>query len=255
VSNSSSEAKLNVSDDALKALASVRIYFGHQSVGYDIMKGVEEVVRQHPGAGLRIVDTHDPTELAAPVFAHSLNGENKKPLLKISAFAELMDNELNGAVDVAFFKFCYVDIQPDTDVVKLFEAYRDSMASLAARHPATTFVHVTSPVTTIQSGPTAWIKGALGRPDGYAVANVNRARFNDLLISEYGGRAPLFDLAAVEATWENGDRRTFSSDGRSYGALVEAYTDDGKHLNERGGRWVAVRFIEFLAEVVGERTS
>ena len=234
-----------VSDAQLRALATQRIYFGHQSVGFDIVKGVEEILAGLGDHGIRVVEVHDSSGMASPVFAHASIGENEKPLSKIAAFGDFVGNQLRGAVDIAFFKFCYVDIKPETEVEALFQNYRNAMRVLQLQYPGVRLLHLTAPLTVIQSGPKAWIKGIIGRPDLHALANVKRARYNDLLRGEYGAQS-VFDLAAVESTWEDGRRRTFVVDGANYGALIEDYSHDGRHLNERGRRWAAQNLLAFL---------
>lgn len=240
-----------VSDAQLRTLASQRIYFGHQSVGFDMIAGVDEVLSELGAHGVRVVELNDAGVMPEPVFAHASIGENEKPLSKIAAFGDVVGNRLGGALDIAFFKFCYVDIKPQTDVEALFRSYRDAMRELQQRFPDLRLVHLTAPLTEIQSGPKAWIKGIIGRPDLHALANVQRARYNELVRAEYAAQS-VFDLAAVESTWENGQRRTFVVDGRTYDALVEDYTHDGRHLNQRGRRWVAQNLLAFLGSLEAE---
>lgn len=237
-----------ISEAQLRTLATQRIYFGHQSVGFDIVAGVDEVLAELGAHGVRVVELHAAAGMSAPAFTHASIGENEKPLSKIAAFGDVVGNELGGALDIAFFKFCYVDIKPQTDVETLFRNYRDAMRELQQRYPDVRLLHLTAPLTVIQSGPKAWIKGIIGRPDLHALANLQRARYNELVRAEYAAQE-VFDLAAVESTWENGHRRTFVVDGRTYDALVEDYTHDGRHLNQRGRRWVAQNLLAFLGNL------
>lgn len=232
----------------LKAVAERRIYFGHQSVGAEIVKGLGDLSSGTPEK-LRVVEGAGSDALAEPGFCHSLNGENEKPLLKIDAFERTMDGPLSGQVDIAFFKFCYVDIRPDTDVSALFERYHAAMTALKERHPSVTFVHVTSPLTTVQPGWKVALKRLLRRPQSDYTANVKRAEYNELLVGSYSGREPLFDLAAAESTWPDGTRHTFSYEGKEWPALIDAYSYDGRHLAEGGRRWVAAHLLAELARI------
>lgn len=235
----------------LGRVARQRVYFGHQSVGYNIVEGLEALAREHPGAGLRLVEGRSPAVLSTPAFAHAKNGRNQEPLSKIADFAESLEGGgLGDVVDVAFFKFCYVDFPPGADVEGIFAAYRETMARLRARFPRTRFVHVTSPLTVVQSGPKALIKRLLGRPLGGAEANAARERFNALLREAYAGREPVLDLAAVEATGPDGRRTTFNHQGRELPALVPEYASDGKHLNQAGARHVALALLRVLSDAV-----
>jgi hypothetical protein len=123
------------------------------------------------------------------------------------------------------------------------------MARLRQAFPGVRFVHVTSPLTVVQSGPKAWIKRLMGRPLGGVAANVSRERFNALVRKEYAGREPLFDLAQVESRLPDGRTVTFQEGGTTYPALADGYASDGKHLNDLGARWVGLHFLEALAAV------
>jgi hypothetical protein len=236
-------------------LAAEKFYFGHQSVGYDVVNGIADLVKLDPRIGLKVVETSDLAAFDAPVFAHSKNGENKKPDVKIAAFESALDGGLGGRVDVAFFKFCYVDITPETDVEKLFAAYRESMGRLRDRFPSTRFIHLTSPVTVVEAGPKAWAKRVLGRPLAGEEANVARSRFNALLRASYEGKEPVFDLAAAESTYPDGRQASFDWKGASYPRLIPAYSYDGRHLNEVGRQWVAAHLLRFLAELPAPAAS
>lgn len=237
-----------VSDEQLDRLAGRRIYFGHQSVGYDIVQGIGDILAARGDHGIRIVESKDPGAFEAPVFAHSAIGANEKPLTKVAEFSSFVRERLHGAVDVAFFKFCYADVRSETDVDKLFEAYRDSMGALSEAFPAVHLVHVTTPLTVIQSGPKAWLKQFVGRPDLHALANVRRAQLNALIFEAFQGQ-PVFDLAHWESTWESGEARSFDHEGRTFRSLVDDYSYDGKHLNQRGRRWIAAHLLAFLSRL------
>ena len=236
-----------MTDSAWQSLATKRIFFGHQSVGANIMDGVGDVVRDEPRIGLRVAEGEDALNGGGGVFAHARIGRNGDPVLKTDEFARLIEGPLRGKVDVAFHKYCYADFSETTDVAAVFDHYRKSMARLRAEFPGVDFVHVTTPLVRVQSGPKAAIKQLLGRPlRGYG-GNFARERFNGLMRQAYGGREPLFDLAAIESTRPDGRRETIRSGGHSAYALVPAYTTDGSHLNETGRRRVAEELLVFLA--------
>jgi hypothetical protein len=235
---------------ARERLAQKRIYFGHQSVGTNIAKGVEALGGEYPDLRLRLAETRSPGALVDPVFAHAMNGRNGDPLGKIADFVESLERGgLGSRADIAFFKFCYVDFGPGTDVEGIFAEYRSTMARLRRAFPNVTFVHVTTPLTVVQSGPRALLKKILGQRLGGAEANIVRHRFNTLMRQEYAGREPLFDLAAVESTAPGGRAVTFRDGGASYPALASEYSSDGKHLNAKGARWAAAHLLGTLAEI------
>lgn len=226
----------------LARLETRKIYFGHQSVGFNIVDGIRDV---KPSLALR--ETRDPADFNGPVFAHARNGRNAAPLSKIEDFASTVRAGIGGRAEIAMFKFCYVDVNPQTDIKGMFEQYRRTMNELKDSYPGTTFVHITIPVTVVQSGPKAWVKQVLGKPLWGADANVKRAQFNRMMLAEYGGKEPVFDLAKFEATAADGSVFSFKAGGDTALALRTDYTDDGEHLNPAGRRWVAQQFLSFLS--------
>lgn len=232
----------------LQALARKRIYFGHQSVGYNLVEGLEALARSQPGLSLKIVESRSPDALATPSFTHGKNGVNHEPLTKVRDFAETLEaGGLGPRVDVAFFKFCYVDFQADTDVEKVFGEYRSTVARLRAAYPDVRFVHVTAPLTVVRTGLKVWLNNLRGKKPWGADANVARERFNALLRGQYAGKEPIFDLAAVESTRPDGTVQTFDLDGRKHPGLVPEYSSDGNHLNDAGSRWAAAHLVATLA--------
>ncbi len=240
----------NVPASVWKTLSDKRIFFGHQSVGSDLLDGVRDLMATHPQIRLNVVTIERPDELSGPMLAHTRVGRNTDPQSKIDAFVKWIEGGVGDKADVAFFKFCYVDFAPETDVEALFASYAQTMARLKAAYPNTTFVHVTTPLMAMQAGPKAWVKRLLGRPVRGTIDNVVRCRFNTMLLAAYEGTEPVFDLAGAEATWPDGRRPVLEVDGSTFCAMVPSYTDDGGHLNPQGRRRVAEQFLVCLAALV-----
>lgn len=199
-------------------LASLRVAFGHQSVGYDILAGVEDIARATPALKFNIVESASLS--SSPGIAHFRAGKNEFPLTKIDDFVRVIDGAGAAAPDVALVKFCYIDANPATDVRGVFARYRDALAGLRARHPRTTFLHVTMPLRTVQTGWKVRVKNLIGRPIGGYADNTKRHEYNELLRAEYRGREPVFDLAAIESTRADGSRMSFTANGQPAFALV-----------------------------------
>ncbi|NVJ22569.1 hypothetical protein HUW62_15210 [Myxococcus sp. AM011] len=243
-------AKAAETSAPLEKLASRRIFFGHQSVGGNLLDGVKQIPASSQGLAPRVVEVKNPTESLAPgTLAHALVGQNEKPESKIADFERMMDAGLAKSTDVAFFKFCYIDFNGATDSRALFEKYRVSLEGLKARHPGTTFVHVTAPLTTVQRGAKAWLKELLGRPVWGIAENVRREMFNELMRKAYGGKEPLFDLARLESTAPDGTRETYELNGQTWPAMVPGYSDDGGHLNATAQARLAKELLNFLASL------
>ena len=232
----------------LNQVAAKTIFFGHQSVGWNIIQGIEELLQAQPGASLTLTQAENLEGMPGPAFFHSEVGENGDPLSKLQAFERLVRAGIGERADVAFFKFCYVDFDQNTDVAQLFTAYQQTMAALSRDYPQTTLVYVTTPLTTADQGVKAVFKSLLGRNE-VALANLKRQQFNELLRREYAGTGALFDLAASEATDPAGNVCSVTVAQQTVPCLVAAYSDDGGHLNERGRQVVATQLLKFLARL------
>lgn len=240
----------DIPESIWKTLAEKKLYFGHQSVGLNILDGIRDLMTENSLIKLNIVETLDPADFDAPLFAHSTIGKNMYPQSKIDAFADVLENGIGERADVAFFKFCYLDFHSNTHVDEVFEQYKDTISYLQEKFPEVTWVHSTVPLTSQQTGPKAWVKKLLGKPlRGYEY-NIKRNRFNALIRAEYEGKDPIFDLAKIESTLPDGKRESFTRDGGTYYSLIQDYTDDGSHLNEIGRRVVAEKFLIFLANIL-----
>ncbi len=232
----------------LERIGAMRTYFGHQSVGYNIVDGIADLSAQ-AGVAVPIAEVSDSLAGAPAAFLHGRVGENGAPVRKLEAFARVLGAAPSSGVDVALVKFCYVDFGAGSDPRAIFGRYQATIAALRAQHPATTFVHVTVPLTTIQGGLKGWVKRLLGR-EPYGVSdNLVRESYNALLRGAYAGREPLVDIARVETTTADGSPWTVEWNGKQVPAMVPAYTEDGGHLNREGRRRVARELISVLANL------
>ena len=236
----------------LEVLSRRTVYFGHQSVGTNILEGVRELAAKE-NVTLRIEERSSAAGMAPGTVGHGLIAENSDPMRKLRSFAAALSP--GASLDLALMKFCYVDVGAETDVAALFAAYRTTLRGLRARHPRTAFVHATVPLTTVQGGVKAMVKWLLGQPPYGFLENAKREEFNALLRQAYLGREPLFDLARVESTSPDGLAETVFWNGRSVSALVGAYTDDGGHLNREGRARVARALVATLAAAVPASAS
>ncbi len=227
------------------SLAKKKIYFGHMSVGFNILDGVRDLMQEARGAKLNIVETSDPAAFGGPIFAHSPIGKNGYPLTKLEQFRTILESGVGDKADIAFFKFCYVDIHGGTDVGALIKAYDKTIQGLQARFPKLTIAVVTAPLTAIPAGPKTSLKKLLGQGEPDKTANVKREIFNAHLRDQYGKL--VYDLAALESTLPTGERAAFEMDGKTAYALWPSFTDDGGHLNATGRRIAAAALLRLLA--------
>jgi len=239
----------SISAEALDALAGKRIFFGHQSVGWNIIDGLRDVAMQKARNGFNFVEAREIG--SKPGFYHAGIGSNGDPLGKIADFEAIIRGGMGGKVDIAFMKLCYVDVVAGTDVATVFAAYLDAMNRLDAEYPGTTFVRVTVPLMVDQrdKGFKPFVKRLLGRPvrdDG----NLERQWINDMIRADCSNSGRhLYDLAKIESVASDGSRITLTKSGESYYTLRDEYSSDGGHLNEKGRQSTALELLSVLSMV------
>ena len=232
---------------SLAKVSRTRAFFGHQSVGMNMLDGVSGVYAAHGMAPPTIEQGGTQPSKDGGFIDHVFIGQNENPLLKIQDFDAQMRAGIGEQVDVAMMKFCYVDITSNTDVNTLFATYRQTMAALQRDFPKVTFVHVTVPLMTdppLLSRLKSLLTGSSqsGPPD-----NLARERLNDLIRHEYAGDH-LLDLAAIESTAPDGSRTGGTYQGQQYYRLYDGYASDPGHLNSEGARIAATAWLKATAQ-------
>ena len=245
-------------DPALRAqleqLAQRRVFFAHQSVGANLIEGLQALARDN-GVALQVRDVARDPNVPNQTFGHVFVGENGKPLAKLDEYRDRLTKQQSSPPELALVKLCFLDFTASTDPNAVFVRYQSDLAVLRAQLPTTRFVHVTTPLTTIESGPKAWLKRLTGRSPWGVVENQKREQYNQLMRSAYAGREPLFDLAKLESTAEDGSRTLTSAGDTQTAALTPAYTSDGSHLNPHGERIAARGLAGVLAQALAVRTA
>jgi len=251
MSSSSSENCSVARDAALAAsLSSARILFGHQSVGGNILRGLEEITAPVGGIPLR---EWDPSAADLPRgILHFRVGTNGDPASKIRSFEKMFASAPAAELDAAGFKFCFDDFDGRTDVRELFGAYEQAVTRIHEGFPRLRIYHLTVPPTTRDSKARRVAKWLLRRPSSFRL-NRDREAFNRLLRAHFGDDGLLFDLAALEAEVSPAAAMGMKKGGVLY--LSSRFTDDGAHLNETGRRIIACRWMSFLAGLVSPPSS
>jgi hypothetical protein len=231
----------------IKTVAKSRIFFGHQSVGGNILDGLKKIDNENK---INLITKDNMDNLPESFFMHFKIGENEKPKTKCDDFVGIIDS-IHNNIDYAFMKICYIDINRNSDVEALFEYYKSNMDTLIKKYPEVTFLHLTSPLRFNAKGFGVWIRELLGRPNNSKLDNVKRNEYNDLLKSYYP-EDTIFDLAAAQSTYPNGKKEYFTMDGEKYYSLIEEYTNDGGHLTELGSKVVAQELINKLGNIINK---
>ena len=231
---------------SLLSLQNKKIFFGHQSVGVNIIDGLKDVSALYNDVHLNLIAIEGAGPDSNGFFADSKIGQNTDPASKCEAFRNNIEKKFSGKLDIALMKFCYVDIKAETNVDSVFSNYQSTIESLKSKYPHITFVHSTIPLTSKPGGIKQVIKSLLGYKSGNDQDNINRTRFNRMLTDKFKNE-PIFDLAAVESTYPDGKRESSEREGRIYYSMIKEYTDDGGHLNRKGRSLAATALIKTLS--------
>ena len=258
VTTTSTNLSACLPDASARKLSQRTIYFGHQSVGYNILDGIRDLARECPALALNISETSYIGALQGPFLAHSRIGRNGQPVSKIEDFSNAFRRRGETAVDVAFMKFCYTDFIELAAVPGAFRSYAETLAALRQSSPGTTFVHVTVPLTAPANFLKVFVKDVIKRAVGRPVTGYESKRaiaeFNELIRKTYLGKEPVFDLASIESTQADGTLVMRREAGTVVYSLAPEYTFDGAHLNEKGRRIVALELLRFLAALPEKAT-
>lgn len=231
----------------LARIANQRIFFGHQSVGMNLLDGIKQLSAT-TGVPVHIVESTTAKAVPPATMGHTFVSENKKPIQKLKSF-ELAMEQQSGGLDIALVKFCYIDFMPETDIKMLFSEYQATIDRLRGKNPGTAFVHVTAPLTVVSEGIKSRLKKILGHAPYGTLENMRREEYNTLLRQAYQGREPIFDLARIESTAPDGTAVSVSWEGRDVPAMASDYTNDGGHLNTTGKLRAARELISVLASI------
>jgi hypothetical protein len=229
-------------------VASRTIYFGHQSVGRDVMAGLSRL-NEDRGLALRVVQTDNPGSLTGPAFVHFMAGNNRDYASKNAALLRLLEARHRENEAIVLLKYCYVDINNGRDADSVFAAYCEMAETIQFEHPDVTLVHTTIPLTTVESLIRARSRQLLGRPTLRRAA-IARHRYNELVRAEFAGNQPIFDLARIEATRSNGTLATFMARDSLIEILAPENTWDGGHLSTRCQLATAAALLDVLADVI-----
>ncbi len=234
----------------LESLSKARIFFGHQSVGRNLLEGLSEIAQQGK-LPLRIIPIDGAHGDSLPGLFHAEIGKNLEPIGKIEAFTRLLQQSTKPAYDVALMKFCYVDLSRDgfQNPKALAEEYAKGVAAVRVAHPHLRLIHMTIPLTADPPGWKTTLKRLLHRDTEEDTDNQMRNAFNSEIRKRFAGDA-LFDLAEVESTLPDGRRSYFMRGRDTIYTLAQAYTTDGAHLNQSGRQHAAAALIRVVADTL-----
>jgi hypothetical protein len=248
-SNCSMESEINRS---LKTIAKTRIFFGHQSVGNNIIEGIKSLHNKNSSDSINFIELPAENPLTPPFFLHKRIGKNRDPKNKCDEF-KIVVNDLAREIDIAILKFCYIDISAKTDVEELFNYYKQTVSEIRKQNTHVTIIHTTVPLISKSGGDKSkknqvitYIKRVLGQLPSFDADNIKRNEYNNLL-REYFKTEPIIDIAKAEAFHDSDKEVSFCHRKKNYQCMYNGYTNDGGHLNKLGQKKVAENFVKVLA--------
>lgn len=226
----------------LDLAAQKNVVFDHHSIGGNIMTGMGTLESQNPGRYSFVSQFAPPGSWFTTHHGTGINigeyqdGDNSYPQTKIDGFDSTIRNGIGNVANIAFMKFCFLDIYDDAaNGLSTWNSYRAMMADLITTYPNTRFVWVTDPLEQALSS---------------AYINREKSLFNNALrqyVQANGGI--LFDLADIESHDPNGNLIT---DSQGYEALYSGYAQNqDHHLNSAGQQRTASALWWVFARLSG----
>jgi hypothetical protein len=213
---------LSASDkDALKQR---KVFFGHQSVGQNLVDGARMI-------GFPFARVTSGAELAATPWGEAKIDKNRAPLEKISSFHTFLTDKGMGAVDVAGFKFCWIDFNANSNVDDLLAKYDAEVKLAKEKFPALRILHITPPLTTNEPK-----------------LNAIRWQFGRALVARYKNDGLVLDLAEVVSTTADGGVCERGGSPR----MCTAWALDRGHLNAVGSQRAARAFVIAVHRLLNE---
>lgn len=235
-----------ISTNTIERVSHMKIFFGHQSVGGNILDGIKDLDKE---SEISIIPTREAIQITESAIYHASIGQNGSPQNKIDDFSALLNSGIGDKIDLAFMKFCYLDFNKNTDIQSVFASYSATISQLQTKYPNIQFIHTTVPLISNNMTAKDWIKRILGRSQKNDADNIVRNKYNKLIRGNYRGEEIIFDLAEMESTYPDGKIRLFTVNNESYEAMVPEYTDDGGHLNAIGKKHIANKFLQLISEL------
>jgi hypothetical protein len=208
----------------LERLRSARVFFGHQSVGGNLLGGAEAL-----GFPFRTVSSA--IDYAGVKRGEALVAENGNPSRKIRSFTDFIDHQgIGDKVDVAGFKFCWIDFAEGADIGKLESEYAAAIDAIAKRFPRLRLFHVTPPLTSDEPA-----------------RNKLRLSFGERLKARYASKAVVLDLGSIVSTSATGSR----CQRGGVPVLCDDLRSDSGHLSDVGSQRAAKAFLYALVRTLG----
>lgn len=214
---------------------SKRTVFGHQSVGYQVLQGVNMWADEFGVPDPTLYDVESATLPSTGGFiSHFYAGTNGDPFSKMNEFLDHLANGLADEVDIVVLKFCYADLRTGSGhtAQQMFDAYKAWVDEIESTYPALTIIYATEAIVMGENSD--------GSNNGV------RQTFNNLVRAEYAASGRLWDVADIESTDPDGNKVL-------YGGIESLYSGyaspDQRHIYGLGRTTVAAGFLQMIASI------
>ena len=194
----------------IRNISNTNIFFGHRSVGDNIIEGIKKAALQNNVDSIAIFNMQSFEKFPEKYFVHSYIGSNGDPKSKIEDFKKVVFQLAPQNLNIAFMKLCFVDIKSNTNLNNVFNHYVATIESLKSRYPNLIIIHFTVPLTSKRTLVMAIKDFIKGRPNTSLMDNVARNKYNQFLLAKYPANE-IFNLAKIESTYPNGKREEDNS--------------------------------------------
>ena len=242
--NMSASQPVSVTRQEWDAARAHTVFFGHQSIGENILDGLGKLAAKEGWPAFPVVEANGTAHSASPALLHAKVGANGDPSSKVVGFKDAMNSGAAAGADIALMKFCFWDIRRDTNVDKVFDEYRATLDELSRKYPDVTFLHATVPLVVKDTDVRAGIRRMLGMGVPTDADNATREALNQKIRAEYGRSGRVFDIAALEGPA-----------AESIPFLAKELSSDGAHLNDAGRARVAAGLVKSLSAAASQRES
>jgi len=219
--------------DMLDKARHLNVAFGHESVGWNMIQGLEELAQANPRRfSLTIGHNleawwYSRNQGFGEFFLHN-NGNVPG---KAEVFETKLTSGIADRVNAASLKLCFADLQPRVDADEAFRTYTDVMERMQKQYPKVTFIYWTVPLRV------------------ETMLEEKRTRFNNLMRSyAQSHKIVLFDVADIESTGPDGTKSKLANGSP---CLYQGYSQDGGHLNAAGRERVARAWWWMMAQLAG----
>lgn len=242
------KTKIMINRDQLKNLQGKRVFFGHQSVGNNIISGLDSlIIRNSELSFIKIVDYDkfmdlNVTDDTTFYLIHAPVGKNGNPGSKLQDFEIKLESIQH--INAAFLKFCFVDVTEETDVKLLYNNYIESISLLQSKYKNIDFAYFTIPLITKRNIFIRVLKKIYTLVTRNPDNSIKRNEFNSLLRNT--NNIKLFDIAYLESSADD------NSVKKNNEFLLKRYASDPGHLNEIGSEKVANHLLVFLSNILSE---